>query len=183
MVRHLFFNGFHPVFPWTAFLFVGMWLGRRNVLDPAIRKGIFLFATAIAVLTEATSWLLARYFSTHPHDIDAETVTALFGTAPMPPMPLYMLAGGSAAVAVIVLSVAVVERFPKARWYAPLLATGQLALTLYVAHVIIGMGNFTRTWASGRSNPTFCPWQCAHFLWVCRSIFLFVEETIQSRPA
>ena len=140
MVRHLFFNGFHPVFPWTAFLFVGMWLGRRNVLDPAIRKGIFLFATAIAVLTEATSWLLARYFSTHPHDIDAETVTALFGTAPMPPMPLYMLAGGSAAVAVIVLSVAVVERFPKARWYAPLLATGQLALTLYVAHVIIGMG-------------------------------------------
>ena len=140
MIRHLFFNGFHPVFPWTAFLFVGMWLGRRNVLDPAVRRKIFLSATAIAVLTESVSWLLVHYFSTRLHAIDAETVIALFGTKPMPPMPFYMLAGGSTAVVIITLSVALIDRFPEGRWYTPLLATGQLALTLYVAHVIFGMG-------------------------------------------
>ncbi|NDJ87089.1 MAG: DUF1624 domain-containing protein, partial [Chloroflexi bacterium] len=37
IVRHLLFNGFHPLFPWSAFLILGMWLGRQDVLDPAVR--------------------------------------------------------------------------------------------------------------------------------------------------
>ena len=64
---------------------------------------------------------------------------AVFGTTPMPPMPLYMLAASGTSIVVIVLCVRIAERFAGARWLAPLVATGQLAFTLYVAHVVIGL--------------------------------------------
>ena len=32
------------------------------------------------------------------------------------------------------------EKYPSAKWTKPFIATGQLALTLYVAHLIIGRG-------------------------------------------
>ena len=38
------------------------------------------------------------------------------------------------------LSVGVAERAQGAAWLSPLVATGQLALTIYVAHVVLGMG-------------------------------------------
>jgi uncharacterized protein len=72
--------------------------------------------------------------------LGAEMAEALFSTAPMPPMPLYLLAGTGAALVIIALSVMVADRFREARWLQPLVAVGQLALTIYVAHVVIGMG-------------------------------------------
>ena len=41
MVRNLFFNGFHPVVPWLAFLLVGMVIGRQDMSDPLIRRRVF----------------------------------------------------------------------------------------------------------------------------------------------
>ena len=32
------------------------------------------------------------------------------------------------------------EKYPYAKWTKPFIATGQLALTLYIAHLVIGMG-------------------------------------------
>ena len=58
----------------------------------------------------------------------------------MPPMPLYILAGAGAASAIIAASVSIGIRFGSSLWIRPLVATGQLALTLYVGHVLIGMG-------------------------------------------
>jgi uncharacterized membrane protein YeiB len=61
------------------------------------------------------------------------------GTGPMPPMPLYMLAGAGTASVVIVASIVLGERLENAAWIRPLVSTGQLALTIYVAHVVVGM--------------------------------------------
>jgi len=69
MVGHIFFNGFHPVVPWLAFLLLGMILGRQDMRSPAVRRRVFVWGVGVAV-------------------------AAAFGTGPMPPMPLYMLAGG-----------------------------------------------------------------------------------------
>jgi uncharacterized membrane protein YeiB len=54
-------------------------------------------------------------------------------------MPLYMIAASGTAVTVIVLSVLAAERFAGAIWLSALVSTGQLALTLYVAHVVLGL--------------------------------------------
>lgn len=140
MIRHLFFNGFYPVFPWTAFLFIGMWLGRQNVSDPKLRKRILRYSITTVIAVEGVSWLLIQLFLKSANAADGETIQALFGIGPMPPMPFYVLSAGGVAFIVIIFSIMFTERFPASRWIQPFVATGQLALTLYVAHVVIGMG-------------------------------------------
>ena len=140
LVRNLFFNGFHPVFPWTAFLLIGMVLGRQDLRSPAVRKRAIAWGLGVAVVAETASWILIKTLSAGASAVDQELITALFGTAPMPPMPLYLIAGTGTACAVIAACIALGERFPEAAWLKPLVATGQLALTLYVAHVVLGMG-------------------------------------------
>jgi uncharacterized protein len=140
--RNLFFNGFHPVFPWVAFLFAGMWLGRQKLAEsPRRRRSVLMASVALVALIEGLSSALVGHFLAHPSvELSAEDAQALFGTASMPPTPLYLLAAGATAFAVVCLAIEAGQRFPKAFWVKPLAATGQLALTLYVAHVVIGMG-------------------------------------------
>lgn len=140
MIRHLFFNGFHPVIPWLAFLLVGNVLGRQDMSDPIIRRRVFFWGAGVAVFAETVSWILIRTLLLGVGPTDQETIFVIFGTSPMPPMPLYMLAGAGTACAIIAASIALGERYQDAAWLRPFIATGQLALTLYVAHVILGMG-------------------------------------------
>ncbi len=141
MIRHLFFNGFHPVIPWTAFLLVGMWLGRKEMSDPKVRHRILAGGVTATILAELsshllTAWMLARFPEANPTDI-----RDLCGTAPMPPTPLYLLSAGGTALALIGLCAGLTATPGRRSWCVhPLVTTGQLALTLYVAHVIIGMG-------------------------------------------
>ena len=130
------FNGFHPVVPWLAFLVLGMWLGHRDLRNSAVWRRLLLTGLVVAIVSETAS----RYWWPPPPRSSAqEDALAVFGTTPMPPMPLYMLAASGTSIVVIVLCVRIAERFAGARWLAPLVATGQLALTLYVAHVVIGL--------------------------------------------
>ena len=140
LIRHLFFNGFHPVFPWAAFMLIGMWLGRFDLADPGLRKRILAWAAGVAVTVEAVSVVAVRLLSVGLSGLDAEEVGHVFGTNPMPPMPQYVVAGAATAIVVIVLSVEVTDRYAGAWWSHPLVSTGQLALTIYVAHVVVGMG-------------------------------------------
>lgn len=140
MLRHLFFNGFHPVIPWLAFLVLGMIIGRLDMRSPEIRKKVFAWGAGIAIAAELVSWLLLRILLPEAAPGDKEIITAVFGTGPMPPMPLYMIAGAGTACAVIALLVALGERYGDSAWLRPFVSTGQLALTLYVAHVVLGMG-------------------------------------------
>jgi uncharacterized membrane protein YeiB len=139
-VRNLFYDGFRSVFPWTGLLIFGMWLGRRDLCDRAVNTRVVLAAVATAALAELVSWGLVSYFRAHPHGMDNETITALFGTDSMPPLPLFLLSSGGVAVAVIALCVRVVEAWPSAPWIAPLAAMGQMALTWYVLHILVGLG-------------------------------------------
>jgi uncharacterized membrane protein YeiB len=140
MFRHLFYNGFHPVIPWLAFLLIGQALARLDIRNPAIQRRVFLAGATVAVAAETVSWVVIRTLSSGASLNDQGVIEAIFGTKPMPPMPLYMLAGAGTACAVIAICVAVGERFQDRAWLQPLVATGQLALTLYVAHVVVGMG-------------------------------------------
>jgi len=55
-------------------------------------------------------------------------------------MPLYMLAAASWAIATIAICLHLGQRFGQSKLSKALSATGQLALTLYVAHVVLGLG-------------------------------------------
>lgn len=95
---------------------------------------------AVAALAEATSYALVRVVPHMAPDMPSDVVVGLFGREPLPPMPLFMFQSGGLALFVIGLCMALAEKFPRAFWLKPLAHCGQMALTLYIAHVIIGMG-------------------------------------------
>ena len=64
----------------------------------------------------------------------------VLGTSPIPPMPFYMLNGMAASVVVISSCILLARRFSTSFLIDAMAKTGQLALTFYVAHVIIGIG-------------------------------------------
>jgi uncharacterized membrane protein YeiB len=126
--RNLFFNGFHPVIPWTAFMIFGLWYGRQDLHnDRFVRRSL-----GISSLVFVTIQMLSTG--------TPEERSLFLGTDPMPPLPLYMLNGISISVVIISGCILIAKKFPNWKLTQALKKTGQLALTFYVAHVVIGMG-------------------------------------------
>ena len=141
MIRHIFFNGFHPVIPWCAFLILGMWLGRLDLQNLKLRNKLIGIFFTIWVTIEGLSFLLRYLFETLiDSGMTTEEIGFLFSTSIIPPLPQYLLAAGSLAVLVILLSLYLTERFSQSVFVNWLFKTGQLSLSLYVAHVIVGIG-------------------------------------------
>jgi uncharacterized membrane protein YeiB len=137
-LRNLVFNGFHPILPWLSFLFVGMAIGRLNLNDPSTRRRALYAAMSAAVLSEAASWCLSRPLG-NAWGLSDDT-RILFGRGIMPPMPFFVLTAGAASAAVILFCQELAARFPNVACLRPFISTGQLSMTIYVAHVVAGMG-------------------------------------------
>ena len=152
MLRHMFFNGFHPVFPWVAFVMLGMWLGRQDILDSQFQQHLIILCLVGLVIAEVGSAFLIAASTV---SLDAENATGLFSRDMMPPMPFYVLSASSSAIIVIVLCIRFTEQFKQARWLQPFISTGQLALSIYVAHVLIGVNLMEILgWIEGQSLLT-----------------------------
>ncbi|WDE00306.1 DUF418 domain-containing protein [Thalassomonas actiniarum] len=143
MFRHLFFNGFHPVFPWLSFLLYGIWLGRQDLAASALRKKLFFTALFLCLLTEACFALLTYDALRDPAwGLTTEEVEALLSTAPMPPWPQYLISAAASATLVIITCISLSQRFANTRLIQWLSVTGQYSLTLYLAHVLIAQELF-----------------------------------------
>ena len=138
-LRNLFFNGFHPVVPWTAFMLVGLWFGRQDLNNGKFIKRTFLISASAFTLIQFIS-LTSIHMISKGSSKAIENLTPILGTDPMPPMPIYMLNGISIALVVISACILIAKRFENIKIIESLNKTGHLALTFYVAHVIIGMG-------------------------------------------
>lgn len=137
--RNLFFNGFHPVIPWFAFLATGIWVGRIDFSDRSVLKKAAIISIAIFALTKFISIAL---LSVEPHILGMthDDMVSIFSTEPMPPNPFYMISASSLAVFVICISVYLSDMFSNTLVVRSLVSYGRLALSNYFFHVIIGMG-------------------------------------------
>ncbi|NOZ33662.1 MAG: DUF418 domain-containing protein [Alphaproteobacteria bacterium] len=132
-VRNLLFNGWHPVVPWLGFFVLGMVLARLD-LNRFSTQMRLAFGGALALSAAyALSFLAAG--------LDPE-LSELAGLSPIPPLPLYMLAGSGTAALVIgvCLSVFSSVQIATAGMWGPFLRAGRQALTLYLVHILVGMG-------------------------------------------
>jgi uncharacterized membrane protein YeiB len=141
MIRHIVFNGFHPIFPWCGFLIFGIWLGRHDLSKSGVQKSLFTWALSILVITELTFYMLRTWATDNAAvGLSQEEIEFVLSTSIIPPLPQYMLSAGSSAVLMLLICVKLTSAFPNSRLIEYLGKTGRLALTLYIAHVIVGMG-------------------------------------------
>lgn len=135
-IRHLFFNGFHPAIPWTSFMLFGLWYGRQDLKDSRFLKKSFWISIGVFIGIQ----ILSKVLMSISYRLSITELDFIFSTDPMPPLPLYMLNGISIATAVISFCILISKRYANNKVIIALNKTGQLSLTFYVAHVVIGMG-------------------------------------------
>lgn len=141
--RNLLFNGWFPLMPWMAYFVVGMWLWRQPLHDLRTRRRIGLLALEVGILAELCSRLLGRTLIENLpawvwDDQSMQTIEWLYdflATTIMPGGPFYVLSAGGLGVALVIGCLWLAEYFP--RTTRPLTHTGQLTLTIYVAHVLL----------------------------------------------
>ena len=132
-MRHVFFNGLYPVFPWFAFLLVGMAIGRLDLNDGAVRRRTMTIALVVAFVVAAVD-SLGRY-EQQTGALGLGGLSPWLLTWPREPRPLFVVSGCAIAVALICGCIALTREREHSRWVMALVATGQLAFTLYVLHV------------------------------------------------
>ncbi|WP_353957331.1 DUF418 domain-containing protein [Paenibacillus silvae] len=136
-MRNLLFNGFHPFFPWFGFFLLGLWLGRKSWLKQQhTRKKLLGLSIAIAIVAELCSHFMIQGLAP---SVGSETALSLFGTKPMPPNLIYFCSAAGSALTIMMVCIQVGERWKERRWMQALISTGQLSLTHYVAHIILGL--------------------------------------------
>lgn len=134
-VRNLFFNGFHPVIPWLSFLLFGFLLSRISLAKRSTQNRLILSGFLAMLAAELASVFIAdQLYSLDPEFIVFAT------TKPMPPMPLYVLAGGAAAALMIGLCLRFAEWVNRIGMLKIIVPAGRQTLTLYIAHILVGMG-------------------------------------------
>ncbi|MBV6644727.1 MAG: DUF1624 domain-containing protein, partial [Cyclobacteriaceae bacterium] len=138
-VRNLFFNGFHPVIPWAAFMLFGLWFGKQDLRNENfVKRSLWISLLAFSIV-QGISYFSISILSEGDQQAFTE-LSDVLGTNPMPPLPIYMFSGMAIAATIISACILLANRFENNRIVDALNKTGQLALTFYAAHVIIGMG-------------------------------------------
>ncbi|MDM5188435.1 heparan-alpha-glucosaminide N-acetyltransferase domain-containing protein [Bacillus sp. DX4.1] len=136
-LRNLFFNGYHPIFPWFSFFLIGMLIGRMDLHNNKIRNKLLIMSLMITATTELLSKAFTHFFIPY---IGKEASTFLFNTGPILPNVLYILSATGSALITLILCLYITEKYEKNWFITTIIKTGQLTLTHYVSHVILGIG-------------------------------------------
>lgn len=136
MIRNLFFNGWHPVVPWLAFFLYGLLLSRLKLHARQTQISLLLGGIVALIGIEVLSYFIVDALGPHGD----EELGLLFMTEPVPPMPFYMVAGMSAASLIVGLCLMAENTLRRAGILSVLAPAGRQTLTLYIAHIMVGMG-------------------------------------------
>jgi len=132
VVRNLIVSGSYPVVTWAAPLLFGMWLGRRDLRAPEVRAAMAAAGAATAVAAGLAGWLLEALLGA---PAEAPSWTQLVTARAHSEMPLWLVQATAIAATVLAACLVACDRRP--RLLRPLVALGQLALTVYVAHLLV----------------------------------------------
>lgn len=134
-IRNLFFNGFHPIFPWLGFFLLGILLSRVSLRERQVQIKMIVGGLTAIVFAELMSFVFSRYLIPTNSELQF-----LVMTESMPPMPFYFLAASGSAFLVIGLCLLVSKRLEDSAFFNLISPAGTQTLTLYILHIIIGIG-------------------------------------------
>ncbi len=131
-IRNTFYNGWNSIFPWIAYFFLGMYLGRLDWKDNKTPKKVLLIGLTV-------------YFTINLMQLFASCLTQnkdllFYLTADyLPPFLPFML--GTASFGLILLSIFIFigNKIEESKIAKILVSTGQMTLTHYIAHLVFGL--------------------------------------------
>lgn len=138
MVANVLGTGIHPIFPWLSFVLYGMWLGRQDLRDVTRRRRFLLAGALAAVGVEILGGALSALAIRGLLPVPAEGI-ALLGTS-WSPEPLYVLGACSTSTFVVALGHELAARWPASVLVRALVSTGQVSLSIYLLHALVGVG-------------------------------------------
>ena len=131
-LRNTFYNGWNSIFPWTAYFFVGMWLGRLNWQDRFIKRNIFLIGLVIFIIIQTLRLIVREdFFNTFWSDY---IMSEYF-----PPYLPFVLLTVAFTFMAIPICMVIGDKFSNNKLVLALQKTGQMTLSHYVIHLTIGM--------------------------------------------
>ena len=126
MLAEITVGHYYPAIVWTAYLLVGLAIGRSDLRSPRLRGLGALAGVGLVILGHGGSWVAlhllgwpAALATAEPHSSTTFEVVGNVGVA------LLVIAG----------CLVVADRWP--RVLAPLAAVGSLALTAYTVHIVV----------------------------------------------
>ena len=131
--RNLFFNGYHPIFPWFSFLLTGMSMGKSDLNSRSVQILNCIISAVVFAVTE-TATMIASIFWNGPE------LSYLISTRAMPPFPLFVISAGAQNILILNLTLLLTARVKPGSGILSLLSeTGKMVMSHYVQHLILGL--------------------------------------------
>ncbi|WP_394692604.1 DUF418 domain-containing protein [Hyphobacterium sp.] len=143
-LRDVFFTGHHPAFPWFAYFLTGLAVGQIDLHKSSnhwklLIGGIVLIALAKAIKFAALDLNYIKLVPVEDWGYALPYIADLFGSSAYPPTPIYVMFGLGVGFIVLSLSLMLCASDARRKFVQPVIYAGQMALTLYLAHVFIGV--------------------------------------------
>jgi uncharacterized protein len=131
-LRNTFYNGWNSIFPWAAYFFLGMYLGRLEWQGGKTAKNVLLIGIIVYLIT-----FLVQTFAT---SITQNKDILFYLTADyIPPFLPFMLGTASFGLILISLFILIGNKIGEAKLAQILASTGQMTLTHYITHLVLGL--------------------------------------------
>jgi uncharacterized protein len=131
-LRNTFYNGWNSIFPWIAYFFLGMYLGRLDWNDSKTPKKVLLIGSSVYLIT----YLIQSFATSLTQDEDL----VFYLTADyIPPFLPFLLGTASFGLILISIFIFIGKRIGETQIAKILASTGQMTLTHYISHLIFGL--------------------------------------------
>ena len=137
LVRYLAWTGGYPLAGWVGFVLVGLWLARQRLADRSTQRRLLGAGAAVSFAQPLVAGALAALRGSGPGERAGASGLAAFldASAHGNRTAWYVLASASA---VAVLAACLALTGPGRPRPTPLVRLGQLALSAYLAHLVLG---------------------------------------------
>jgi hypothetical protein len=136
LVRNLVWTGGYPMVGWVGFVLVGLWLSRLRLDRRRVQAALLLGGGAIAALQPVIAWEARELGGIRDRAGAGGWASFFDGLAHSNRTAWYVLSSAT-AVAIIGGCLLLVALVP-GPWKVPFVRLGQLALTVYLIHLVIG---------------------------------------------
>jgi uncharacterized membrane protein YeiB len=131
-LRNTFYNGWNSIFPWVSYFFLGMYLGRLDWNNRKTPKRILWIGVAVYLATFSLQYFADSF-------TDDQALLFYLHADYLPPFLPFML--GTASFGMVLLSIFIFmgNRIRETKIAIILAATGQMTLTHYLSHLVLGI--------------------------------------------